>query len=417
MLVRARRVGTAVAALYVDIDGFKQVNDSLGHGDGDELLRVIASRLQGVMREADTVGRLAGDEFIVLLEDIGLDAAPELVAERICEVLSAPIELSRTLKITASIGIAVGPGDSADELIRNADIALYQAKAAGKNRWVAFEAEMQTAAQDRVELEMDLKDALAREEFFLLYQPIFELEQEKMVGVEALIRWRHPVRGIVPPNTFIGLAEQSGLISDIGEWVLMKACAEIAAWHARGNPLQISVNVSARQLEGDGLVATVAEALSRSGLEAEALTLEITETALMREPEAAVRRLHALKYLGVRIAIDDFGTGYSSLAYLRQFPVDELKIDRSFVAGLERSADAKALIHTLVHLGKALGLVTLGEGIEQEGQLRDLQRERCDTGQGFLLGRPMEPTALSEFVSSPDRRSAGDADADHEVVA
>ncbi len=402
MLARARRHGNPVGALYVDIDGFKDVNDSFGHAAGDELLRVVAARLKGVVREADTVGRLGGDEFVLLLDGPSMDAGPELVAERVCGVLGHPIELEstpgRTLSVTASIGIAEGLRGSADELLRDADFALYAAKGAGKNRWAMFESHMQTAAQDRLELEMDLKHALEDDELFLLYQPTFDLRSETITGLEALLRWRHPSRGVISPTVFIPLAEGSGQIVPIGRWVLRTACERAAAWHRQGHPLGMSINVSGRQLDEAGLVDDVAEALAETGLDPAMLTLEITETTLMRDAEDAARRLRELKALGVRVAIDDFGTGYSSLAYLHQFPVDALKIDRSFIAGIAASSESRALVHTLVQLGKTLGLQTLGEGIEEQAQLQQLQREHCDSGQGFLFARPLEPTAIDELL-------------------
>jgi EAL domain-containing protein (putative c-di-GMP-specific phosphodiesterase class I) len=251
-------------------------------------------------------------------------------------------------------------------------------------------------AHDRAMLEMDLHDALANDQFFLLYQPTLDLEHERMTGVEALLRWQHPTRGVIPPDLFIAIAERTGMIVPIGRWVLNRACAQAAAWRDQGHELGIAVNVSTRQLEHDGFVDEVHEALNSNGLEASTLTLEITETTLMRDPEAAARRLNELKALGVRLAIDDFGTGYSSLAYLRQFPVDAIKIDRSFVSGLASSTESTALIHTLVQLGKTLGLQTLGEGIEQPVQLHTLQREHCDLGQGFLFARPLTVQAMQQ---------------------
>jgi diguanylate cyclase (GGDEF)-like protein len=402
MLARARRAGTPVVALYVDIDGFKQINDSFGHAAGDDALRVVAARLERVVREADTVGRLGGDEFVVLLQDLTFDAGPELVAERICQVLGQPIDLQgtkpRSVTVTASIGIAIGLRDSADDLIRDADFALYEAKRAGKNRWVVFESRMQTVAQDRVELEMDLADALDAGQFFLLYQPTLDLQSEKITGFEALIRWRHPVRGIVAPDAFIPLAEHTGLIVPIGRWVLHTACRQAAAWRRQGCNLGMSVNVSARQLDQPDFVQEVADALAATEIDPATLTIEITETVLMRDPEAAARRLAEVKAAGVRIAIDDFGTGYSSLAYLRQFAVDALKIDRSFISAMAASSESKALIHTLVQLGKALGLETVGEGIEERSQLRHLQAEQCDSGQGYLFARPLEAAAVEELL-------------------
>ncbi len=400
MIARARRNGSRVAVLFIDLDGFKAVNDTWGHAAGDEILRVVAERLRETVRDADTVGRLAGDEFVVLLEDLTLDVSPELVAERIIGVLAQPVEIAdtRRLNLSASVGIAFGPGESVEELLRDADLALYEAKARGRSTWVTFESQMATAAQDRVELEMDLKEALERDEFFLLYQPTFELRTETMSGVEALIRWRHPTRGVLTPDHFIPIAEEIGLLVPIGHWVLQTACRQALEWQAAERKLSMSVNLSARQLDHPHLVEQVAETLIETGLRPDTLTLEITESALMRDPDLAAQQLRELKDIGVRIAIDDFGTGYSSLAYLRQFDVDALKIDRSFISGIASSSESKALIHTLVQLGKTLGLETLGEGIEERAQLRALQREHCDSGQGFLFARPLEPDAIDQML-------------------
>jgi diguanylate cyclase (GGDEF)-like protein len=404
MLARSRRQQTAVAALYVDLDGFKHVNDTFGHAAGDELLRVVAARLLTIVREGDTAARLGGDEFVVLLEGMLIDAGPELVAERLLEVLRQPYDLSdapgRQLSVTASVGIAVGPRSSADELLRDADLALYQAKGSGRNRFALFESGMQTVSHDRLTLEMDLAEALELRQLFLLYQPTFDLSSESIVGVEALIRWRHPTRGVLAPDRFIPIAEQCGLIVPIGRWVLDEACRQAAIWHEHGHRIGMSVNVSARQLDDDALIEDVRRALEATRLEPATLTLEVTETALMRDPEATAMRLRLLKALGVRIAIDDFGTGYSSLAYLRQFPADALKIDRSFIDGIATSKASAALIHTLVQLGKALDIETLAEGIEDRAQLETLQREHCDHGQGFLFSRPLAVDAVECFLDN-----------------
>jgi diguanylate cyclase (GGDEF)-like protein len=416
MLARARRERTSVAALYVDLDGFKHVNDTFGHAAGDELLRIVARRLMTVVRDADTAARLGGDEFVVLLQGSTLDAGPELVAERLLQVLVQPYDLGellggRTLSVTASIGIAVGAGATADELLRDADLALYEAKAAGRNRYAMFESSMQTTLRDRLTLEMDLGDALSHGQLFLLYQPTFDLRSERVVGVEALLRWRHPTRGVVGPEDFIPIAERTGLIVPIGSWVLHEACWQASLWHDQGHEMGISVNVSARQLDGDGLIEEVRGALRGSGLDPAALTLEITETTLMRDASATAERLVALKQLGVRIAIDDFGTGYSSLAYLRQFPADALKIDRSFIDGIATSEASAALIHTLVQLGRALNIETLAEGIEDVAQLETLQREHCDQGQGFLFSRPLDVRGVESFLNTPHAPMVPDAPA------
>ncbi|HXB65892.1 MAG TPA: EAL domain-containing protein [Solirubrobacteraceae bacterium] len=402
MLARSRRNQTPTAALFVDLDNFKSINDTLGHAAGDELLQAVAARLDGVIRGADTLGRLGGDEFVVISEHLSLAAGPELIAERLLEALKHPFKLGEDgehrLTVTASIGIAVGDRVSPDELLRDADIAMYRAKWDGKNRHVVFEASMQDTVQNRMELEMDLREALQNGEFVLAYQPTLALSDMTPNGVEALIRWRHPVRGLVQPNDFIPLLEETGLITEVGRWVLKEACRQGAAWRAEGHPISMAVNVSGRQLDTDRLILDIEEALSQSGLDAGALTIEITETTLMRNIEETARRLAAIKQLGVRIAIDDFGTGYSSLAHLQRFPVDALKIDRSFISGLKNNKEGETLIHTLVQLGKALSIETFAEGIEQQQELALLQGEQCDSGQGFLFARPLDPAETETFL-------------------
>jgi diguanylate cyclase (GGDEF)-like protein len=404
MLARARRRDGPLAALYVDIDSFKQINDGFGHHVGDALLTAVGARLQAAVREADAVGRLGGDEFAVLVDEPRLPADPVLVAERLLEVLGEPFELAaaggRSLSITVSIGIAYGHQSKVEDLLRDADLALYEAKSNGKNRAVVFESRMAAAMSDRVQLQMGLGAALAAGQFFLVYQPIFDLEAEAMTGVEALIRWRHPERGVLAPDSFIPLAEDSGMIVAIGRWVLREACSQVARWRREGHRLDVSVNVSAHQFSHEGLVGHVREALDASELEPSALMLEITETALMRDADAAAARLGELKAAGVRIAIDDFGVGYSSLAFLRHFPADALKIDRSFVSGhASNHKFSNALIHTLVELGRTLGMQTIGEGIEDREQLKRLQRERCDLGQGYLFARPLDPSGVEELMA------------------
>jgi diguanylate cyclase (GGDEF)-like protein len=412
LLSRARRSGRPMAALYVDLDGFKHVNDSFGHAAGDELLRVIATRLTSVVRDDDTVGRLAGDEFVVLLDGTTLDVAPELVAERICEQLTRPARLSeaggREMSVTASIGIALGSLETAEVLLRDADVAMYASKYAGRGRWSLFDSALATAARERVELEMDLWDAVANGELHLRYQPILDLNTDRVCGAEALVRWDHPRRGRISPAAFISLAEENGSIREIGRWVLQTACAQAAAWRSEGQALRISVNVSTRQLEDPDFAAEVARTAAAANLETDQLTLEITETALMRDPDTAAERLAELKALGVRIAIDDFGVGYSSLGYLLRFPVDQLKIDRSFIAMMGSSAQSHALVRTLIDLGEMLGLQTLAEGIEDSVQLARLREERCQLGQGYLFARPMEPQAFAEWR---DGRRVGDPSA------
>jgi diguanylate cyclase (GGDEF)-like protein len=405
LLGRAARTDRAVAVVFLDIDNFKSINDSLGHACGDELLCAVAGRLAGVVRDGDTLGRLGGDEFVILAGDLEPDVAPEHIARRLLDALAAPFVLSGRadlpLTVSASLGIAMGDRERPEDLVRDADIAMYRAKRDGKNRSMVFESGMQVAAQSHLELEMDLHAALAERQFRLVYQPIFDLRGMRVTGMEALLRWDHPVRGEIAPAEFIPTLEDGGLIGDVGRWVLEEACAQAAAWPATGGPVGIAVNVSGRQLDSDALIDHVCGALAASGLAPGALTLEITETALMRDVEATARRLTAIKALGVRIAIDDFGTGYSSLAHLQQFPVDSLKIDRSFIHRMLGSPEGEALIRTLVQLGKALSIETLAEGIEQHAQLEHLLVHDCDSGQGFLLARPLEAGAVDGLLRAP----------------
>jgi diguanylate cyclase (GGDEF)-like protein len=402
MLARSARSQTPVAALFIDLDNFKSINDTLGHAVGDELLQAVTARLDGVIRDADALGRLGGDEFVVISEELSMSVGPELIAERLLDALKHPFNLgadkSTRVTVTASIGIAVGERISAEDLLRDADIAMYRAKWDGKNRYVVFETGMQDTMQNRMELEMDLREALEKEEFFLAYQPTIDLRDMSPTGVEALIRWKHPVRGIVQPDDFIPLLEETGMICEVGRWVLHEACAQGEVWRAAGHGIGMAVNVSGRQLDTDQLILDIEEALQQSGLEPTALTIEITETTLMRNAEETARRLTAIKQLGVRIAIDDFGTGYSSLAHLQRFPVDALKIDRSFISGLKHNQEGETLIRTLVQLGKALSIETFAEGIEQQQELSLLRDEDCDTGQGFLFARPLDTAATESFL-------------------
>jgi len=406
LLARAQRDHSPVSALFVDLDGFKEVNDTLGHAAGDQLLQAVANRLSVVVRHSDTLGRLGGDEFVVLVDGLDPGIGPDMVAERLLDVLREPFTLedrhNLPLTVTASIGIATAAHHStAGDLLRHADVALYEAKAAGKNRSVIFAPAMQTAVRDHLTLDADLRRALDDDQFFLVYQPIYDLRSAALTGVEALLRWKHPTRGVIEPVDFIPMLEETGLIIPVGRWVLEEACRQTARWHHQGHRIDISVNVSARQLDADILIDHVTSALTASGLAPSTLTLEITETTIMRDTEDTIRQLLALKTLGVRLAIDDFGTGYSSLAYLRQFPVDVLKIDRSFINAIAQSTEAGVILHTLVNLGKALGLETLAEGIEHDDQRRSLQSQDCDSGQGFLFAHPLTPQDLETFLGTP----------------
>jgi diguanylate cyclase (GGDEF)-like protein len=393
MLARGRRQHTPVAVLFLDLDNFKDINDTLGHRAGDELLIGVGSRLASALREGDTVGCLGGDEFVVLTEGVSLAAGAEVVADRILDVLATPFVIGGSdvpLAVTASIGFAQGDRSTPEELLQDADIAMYQAKATGKQRAVSFSPSMQEAVDDHRHLEVDLQGALEAGQFFLVYQPTVDLSTGAFTGVEALLRWRRPERGVVQPNDFIPALEASGLIVPVGTWVLEDACRQGAKWHQQGYRFTVSVNISARQLERNQIVDEVRDALSASGFDPDMLILEFTETTLMHDVEPTVIRLEQLKALGVRIAIDDFGTGYSSLGYLRQFPIDVLKIDRSFVSGIADTTESAALIHTLVQLGKVLGLDTIAEGVETDDQRMRLKAEKVDIGQGFLFARPLE---------------------------
>jgi diguanylate cyclase (GGDEF)-like protein len=408
-LSRARREHADVAVLFIDLDGFKDINDTLGHAKGDVLLQAVAARLTGTLREPDTVARLGGDEFVVLAEGLALAEGPELIAERLLSVLAEPFHLDASsqqpVSVSASIGIAAGARDTAEALLRDADIALYAAKDAGKNCFAVFEDEMQIALSARHELEKDLHAAVGTDQFFLLYQPIFDLEDMAVVGVEALLRWHHPVRGLLQPKEFIPALDDSGLIIPVGRWVLREACRQAMAWRETGRFTRMSVNASARQFAADCLIADVGSALAMSGLAPGDLVIEVAETSILGNKEWAQRQIMALKSLGVRIAIDDFGIGISSLAYLQQFPIDSLKIDRTFIEKMGKSPEGDVFIHTLMQLGKALHLETLAEVIEESPQLSQLQVESCDVGHGFPFARPLPPNEVAAYLKQVDEPS------------
>ncbi len=410
--------GGQIAVLFLDLDNFKTVNDSFGHHAGDILLRTVSARLLNATRGSDTVARLGGDEFAVLIENARGAADAHAVSERIVAAMRAPVPVSDdpagdTARVGVSVGIAFAtPGLDADTLLRHADAAMYQAKAGGKGRHSVFDPALVAAAAERLELERDLADALgdgaaARRaagegEFLVLYQPIVLLATGTIVGAEALVRWRHPTRGLVGPAQFIPLAESSGLIVELGRWVLHEACRAAAAWptHAEGAAVGVTVNVSARQLLHPALPGHVADALAASGLSPARLTLEITESVLMHDTDATLATLHTLKALGVRLAVDDFGTGYSSLRYLQRFPVDVLKIDKSFVDGLARGPQDAALARTIVALGGLLSLRTVAEGVEHAAQREQLLAMGCELAQGYLFARPMEDGALRGLLGA-----------------
>ena len=396
-LSRGQRHEGTVGVLFVDLDRFKVVNDTLGHSVGDEVLIRIGERLRAAMRPADTVGRLAGDEFVVVCDD--MEPVDLLhVAGRVAAAIEVPLPLyGRETVITASIGIAyVEGGGRAEDVLRDADVAMYRAKERGRSRIEVFDEAVRARLLERLETEHLLRRALDRGELRLHYQPIVRVGSGALVSFEALVRWEHPQRGLVAPDEFIPLAEDTGLIIPIGRWVLGEACAQLSAWRAASPSLrdvQMSVNLSAKQFNNPDVVATVAEALELASLPPAALTLEITESVLMEEVEATAQTLRALKALGVGLSIDDFGTGYSSLSYLKRFPVDVLKIDRSFVDGLGTDAEDHAIVNAVVSLAHALGLNVVAEGVETTCQLQELRRLGCDSAQGYLLGRP-EPSHM-----------------------
>jgi diguanylate cyclase (GGDEF)-like protein/PAS domain S-box-containing protein len=406
-LARARRHGRPVAVLFLDLDNFKVINDSLGHQAGDALLIETAQRLQGCLRAGDTVARLGGDEFTILLEEVADQDEAIAVAERIAEVLRAPIQVAeREVFVSASIGLALSSacGDQPDTLLRNADIALYQAKADGKARWAMFDARLEAQALERLDLETALRQALERNEFRLHYQPIKALADGRIAEVEALVRWERPGEGLVPPARFIPVAEETGLIIPIGQWVLEQACQQARVWQSLSPgdpPLVMSVNLSGRQFQHPGLVADIERTVQAAGLDPRTLKLEVTESVAMRDADATIEKLKALKALGIQLAIDDFGTGYSSLTYLKHFPVDTLKIDRSFVDGLGQDPQDTAIVRSVVALAKTLHLQVTGEGIETPDQAAHLRMLGCDRGQGYLFARPMPPDAVSALLTNP----------------
>jgi diguanylate cyclase (GGDEF)-like protein len=402
MLKRSRRDGTRPAALFLDLDDFKDINDTLGHEAGDELLVEVAGRLTSALRQGDSIGRLGGDEFVILV-DGSADPGPEAVAQRILNALVEPITIASSpqpLQVTASIGIAAGTGVMPAQLLKDADIALYQAKNAGKGRAVVFSHSMQESVEGNRLLDVDLHHALENHEFFVVYQPTVDLASGTFTGVESLVRWNHPHRGVLEPNVFIPSLEANGLIVPVGQWVLETACRQGAVWHNRGLRMTVAVNVSAVQLEGDQIVEVVRRALALSRFDPSLLVLEITETAIMRDVASTLVLLNELKALGVQIAIDDFGTGYSSMAYLRQFPIDVMKIDRSFVTCIADSPESAAIVHTMVQLGKVLGLETIAEGVENDDQLLRLRAEGVNVGQGFLFARPMGAAEAGRLLES-----------------
>jgi diguanylate cyclase (GGDEF)-like protein len=387
--------------MFLDLDRFKLVNDSLGHVEGDRMLVEVAKRLRASLRHNETTARLGGDEFAVLLDGGSAETGEaQRQARRILDALREPIRIQdKDVFTSASIGIASGAACSAEELLRNADVAMHRANTGGKNRYEAFEPGMHAEVVERLELEADMQRALERGDFTVHYQPIVDLSTAIIVGVEALVRMRDPERGLVPPGLFIPLAEETGLIKPIGSFVLREACRQVAAWQSSlpaADDLGLSVNLSGRQLEDPGVAQEVADVIAATRLQPDTLMLEITETLLMHDTRETVERLHELRGLGVRLAIDDFGTGYSSLNYLQRLPIDVLKIARPFVDGLGSGAREGAVARAIVDLARALDLDTVAEGIELEDQAVRLGELGCRLGQGFHFARPMDAAAFEE---------------------
>ncbi|OQX32355.1 MAG: hypothetical protein B0D96_12220 [Candidatus Sedimenticola endophacoides] len=400
-LKSARRERWKVALLFVDLDRFKEVNDSLGHVAGDELLQRIGERLRGCVREADTVARFGGDEFVLLLEDIKQVSDAADVCKKILRELDGPVALhGRDVFVGASIGVTLYPDDAADAntMLRNADMAMCRAKDAGRNNYQFFTLAMNEQVQHRIELERDLRQALEQGQLLLHYQPIVRLDDLRVVGVEALLRWRHPERGLVLPDTFITLAEESGLIAPIGRWVLRMACRQAGSWRAAGLALKVSVNLSSHQLAMGLEVGEIQQILGEEGLDPEGLNIEITESTMMEDSEANLEWLEQAKAVGVRLAIDDFGTGYSSLSYLKRFPMDTLKIDRTFIRDVEEHPEDISLIEAIIAMAGSLGLQVVAEGIENPAQLELMRRHGCDLGQGNLFSEALEPGRIPDLV-------------------
>ena len=406
VFTRGQRADAVIACLFIDLDNFKVINDSLGHAAGDDLLRTVAERLKDSVRPEDMVARLGGDEFVILLEDMADPEQTAAIARRVSDQLKRPVSLAgRELFVTASIGIAAGHSGHGGpkDLLRDADVAMYQAKTGGKAGFVFFDPRMNAEAMDRLELEMDLRRAIERGELEVYYQPIVHLESSRVTEVEALLRWQHPQRGFIGPAKFIPIAEETGLIGPLGEWVLERACACGQDWQDRypsDQPITISVNLSTRQLQQEDLVDRVRAVLEKTGLPPGRLKLEITESVMMLDSEAVLGKLHALKALGIRLAVDDFGTGYSSMAYLSSLPVDTLKIDRAFISRLGQTAEDDAIVRAILTMAKTMGLFVTAEGIESVDQLGELRALGCDRGQGYLFAKPL---TISDFEQLLDR--------------
>jgi diguanylate cyclase (GGDEF)-like protein len=401
-MAQAQRSGLMVSVLFLDLDRFKAINDTLGHVVGDQLLQIVAQRLRHCVRASDTVARLGGDEFTVILVGLVREQDAAHVAQKILVALAEPVYLDgRELYTTTSIGITFFPSDAldVDSLIKYADVAMYRAKSQGRNSYAFYTADMHVRALEWLTLERDLRLSIDRENFFLHYQPQINLLNRRMVGVEVLVRWQHPDMGVLGPNRFIPIAEETGLIVPLGRWILRTACLQNRAWQQAGlPPVRIAVNLSARQFAHPDLVSEIRTILQETGLDPQYLDLELTESTIMHDTETMIAHIHSLKALGVRFSIDDFGTGYSSLSYLKRLPIDTLKIDRSFVHDIPSDHDGAAIATTIIAMTQSLQLRVIAEGVENEHQATFLQQQGCNEIQGYLYSQPVSAEEITRML-------------------
>jgi diguanylate cyclase (GGDEF)-like protein/PAS domain S-box-containing protein len=399
-----QRSSTRLGVLYLDIDRFKTINDSLGHAIGDCLLQSVAQRLRSCVRHADTVSRQGGDEFVILLSQLTHAEDAAISAEKVLAALAVPHRIEQhTLYITVSIGVVTFPDDAldAESLLKNADFAMYQAKESGRNCYQFFKREMNAKALQRQSIENGLRMAIERQSFVLHYQPKFDLQSGAITAVEALVRWRHPMRGVLPPSEFISIAEESGLIVPLGRWVLHEGCRQAKEWRDAGlTPIKMAINVSAVELRAKSFVEDVRAVLQDTGFDPACLELELTETFLLQDPKSTAAVLNTLKGLGVHIALDDFGTGYSSLSYMRRFPIDTLKIDESFVRDVVSDGDSASVVQAIINMGKSLHMRVVAEGVETREQLHFLQERACPEAQGFFLARPVTAKHMTRLLEA-----------------
>jgi diguanylate cyclase (GGDEF)-like protein len=408
-IASAARYHKQLAVMFVDLDQFKKINDTYGHATGDKLLQSVAGRIVGCVRRSDTVSRQGGDEFIVLLSEVSHAEDSVFIARKILGALSTPYSIDQKhLCMSGSIGVSTFPddGQDAETLIHKADTALYDAKKLGRNNYQFFRADMQARVLEWQSLEGSLRNAVGRNEFLLHYQPKVDLKTAEISGVEALLRWKHPERGLIQPLQFVPIAEESGLIVPIGKWVLLEACRQARAWIDAGlPPVRMAVNVSAVQFMDEDFLENVRDALRVTKIDASNLELELTETVLMQDADSAMETLHALKAIGVQLAVDDFGTGYSSFSYLRKFPLDALKVDRTFINEISAGTDNAAILSALISIGKSLKHRVVAEGIETLEQLDFLRRQGCSEGQGYYFSHPVPAARFAEFLESGVRET------------